>query len=106
MKQLLQKALDKWGVEKQLRLAQEELAELIVAISKLLRYSKPNSNKTTQLRSVNISTEEFNLIDELADVTIVLEQIKIILDPHDIGLLDKQINFKLKRLEKRIEAID
>ena len=54
---------NRYGKESQLRQLQEECAELIVACSKILR----NSN-----RAVN------NLIEEIADVRIMIEQIEFL----------------------------
>ncbi len=61
-KEDIEKIVDFYGGDKQLRQLQEECAELIVAINKRLRYG---------------STKAFvNLIEELADVEIMVEQIK------------------------------
>ena len=83
---ILEKAIEKYG-EKQLDQAQEELAELIVAISKYKR----NENKFT------IS----NVIEEIADVRIMLKQVMMLLDIEEFEVKNEEIS-KLNRLKKRL----
>ena len=83
---ILEKAVEKYG-EKQLDQAQEELAELIVAISKYKR----NENKFT------IS----NVIEEIADVRIMLKQVMMLLDIEEFEVKSEEI-YKLNRLKKRM----
>mgnify|MGYP004659362191 FL=1 len=83
---ILEKAVEKYG-EKQLDQAQEELAELIVAISKYKR----NENKFT------IS----NVIEEIADVNIMIKQVMMLLDIKEFEVKSEEI-YKLNRLKKRM----
>ncbi|WP_294131826.1 hypothetical protein [uncultured Clostridium sp.] len=83
---ILEKAIEKYG-EKQLDQAQEELAELIVAISKYKR----NENKFT------IS----NVIEEIADVNIMIKQVMMLLDIEEFEVKNEEIS-KLNRLKKRL----
>lgn len=83
-KVVLNKAIAKYG-ENQLDIAQEELSELIQAISKVKRY--PNS-KDAQL----------NLIEEIADVSIMIEQLQMYFGISNQTVLD-EIDCKLDRLE-------
>lgn len=83
---ILEKAIEKYG-EKQLDQAQEELAELIVAISKYKR----NENKFT------IS----NVIEEIADVNIMIKQVMMLLDIKEFEVKSEEIS-KLNRLKKRL----
>ena len=83
---ILEKAIEKYG-EKQLDQAQEELAELIVAISKYKR----NENKFT------IS----NVIEEIADVRIMLKQVMMLLDIKEFEVKSEEI-YKLNRLKERM----
>lgn len=88
-KSIYKRAIEKYGFEAQLRVAQEELAELIVAISHYIRRREGSF---------------LELCSEIADVEIMLKQIKgAVL----IGLdKDKVMSFKRKkitRLKKRIE---
>lgn len=83
---ILEKAIEKYG-EKQLDQAQEELAELIVAISKYKR----NENKFT------IS----NVIEEIADVNIMIKQVMMLLDIKEFEVKSEEI-YKLNRLKERM----
>lgn len=83
---LFKKALKTWGQEAQLRMAQEECAELIHAISKFLR----KGTKTAHL---------INLIDEIADVKIMISQLEIIVGQ---ASLEYCVEKKLQRLRKRL----
>ena len=83
---ILEKAIEKYG-EKQLDQAQEELAELIVAISKYKR----NENKFT------IS----NVIEEIADVNIMIKQVMMLLDITEFEVKSEEI-YKLNRLKERM----
>ena len=83
---ILEKAIEKYG-EKQLDQAQEELAELIVAISKYKR----SENKFT------IS----NVIEEIADVNIMIKQVMMLLDIKEFEVKSEEI-YKLNRLKERM----
>jgi len=87
MKKTLIKAISKYG-EKQLDIAQEECAELIQAISKWKRYGNEKA--------------KLNVIEEVADVTIMLEQLKIMFGITE-EILNDEIDCKIDRLEKRME---
>ena len=87
---ILEKAIEKYG-EKQLDQAQEELAELIVAISKYKR----NENKFT------IS----NVIEEIADVNIMIKQVMMLLDIKEFEVKSEEI-YKLNRLKKRMLKVE
>lgn len=83
---ILEKAVEKYG-EKQLDQAQEELAELIVAISKYKR----NAHKLTIA----------NVIEEIADVRIMIKQIMLLLNIEEFEIKNEEL-YKLNRLKKRI----
>lgn len=89
--QILDKALNHYGVEKQLLVCMEEPAELIQAISKAERY--PNDEKRTD-----------ELIEEIADVLICIEYLKMIYDI-DQSKVEMWINRKLKRISKRMSEV-
>lgn len=77
------KAIETYGAEAQEGVSQEECAELIQAISKKHRGKK------------------HNIAEEIADVEIMLEQIKIINDCFcDVENIKQE---KVARLEKRLE---
>ena len=81
-------AIEKYG-ERQLDQAQEELAELIVAISK----HKRNANKLTIA----------NVIEEIADVRIMLKQVMMLLNIEEFQIKNEEL-YKLNRLKKRLEV--
>ena len=86
MTNIYKQAIDKFGSGKQFIKAVEELAELQQAIIK---------------KFLNPDVENDNLFEEIADVEIMLEQLKIIFDCHDI--IETVKEKKLKRLKGLIE---
>lgn len=83
---LYKKALKKWGQEAQLQMIQEECAELIQAVSKILR-------KGDQPHLI------MNLAEELADVEIMIEQAELMFDWRMLKeLKDQMKDRKLGRL--------
>lgn len=79
-------AVTKYGTTSQLRQLQEECAELIAAISHYLRGRQGSYNE---------------LIEEIADVDIMIKQANIALSPFDI---ESQRIRKLVRLRQRLYA--
>jgi NTP pyrophosphatase (non-canonical NTP hydrolase) len=82
-KQILKDAVETFGIEKQLAMLQEECAELIAAVS---HYNRGRCGALD------------NLIEEIADVSIMLDQISLAFD-RDITPLR---TWKLERLKARI----
>lgn len=84
---LYQQAWELFGTEKQLVVAMEECAELIKELSKAIR-GNPNS---------------MYIAEEIADVEIMLEQIKqhFALQPVVVGFKEE----KQKRLKERLKAV-
>lgn len=80
-------SLKRDGDTKKFQIAQEELAELIQAISKYMR-GTPDSDML--------------VLEELADVTIVLSYVQLICG-FDCEDLIKAINIKLEREKKRLD---
>jgi hypothetical protein len=79
------KALHTWGGEAQENMAIEECSEFIKAICKFRRKD---------------GSEEFkNIIDEVADVTIMMRQMAIALGPEQV---EERIAFKVDRLRERL----
>ena len=91
MKQLLERVITANGMNKQLDIAIEELSELIQAICKIKRRD-------------SLSNESFavkgNLAEEMADVEIVLAELKLMFDNEDN--VKEWKTYKLDRLEKRL----
>jgi NTP pyrophosphatase (non-canonical NTP hydrolase) len=89
-KQLYKKAIQKWGLPAQLGMLMEECAELIKATHKVLR----NNSRSAWL----------GLAEELADVEIMIEQIKTQTDSKYISVRVKKFKHeKLLRLKKLLE---
>ena len=88
MKQLLERVITANGMNKQLDIAIEELSELIQAICKIKRYG--------------YTDEEcyFNLAEEMADVEIVLVELKLMFNNEDN--VKEWKGYQLDRLEKRL----
>lgn len=90
-KDVLEKSIKKYGVEKQLLVCMEEPAELIQAISKVERYPED-------------STRMQDLIEEMADVTICLEYLKLIYNIRQEEV-DEWTSRKVKRISKKIKEL-
>lgn len=86
---LYQKALSEFGLERQLRMVQEECAELIVAVSKVIR--EPGDEKRIA-----------GLIEEAADVQIMCGQLAMI---YGKDRIDAMMLKKHYRLRKRLAAM-
>lgn len=80
-------AIGHYGMETQLRAAQEECAELIVAISHVLR-------------EIEREGAWADLAEEVADVSIMITQLRLICGP----AVDRVIEAKLRRLRGRIDS--
>ena len=93
-KEILQKAIDTYGEEAQMDMCIEEMSELTKAILKLRRYKKAHEG--------NYSKELYNdVVEEIADVSIMLDQMLMIFDCHED--VHMQQHKKIKRLENRLE---
>ena len=90
---IIETAIAKLGEENQMRQTQEELAELIVAINKYERSIK-SDNDTFR--------ERIDIIEEMADVLIMFDAVKKILDIQDEELESVRL-FKLNRLLNRLK---
>lgn len=90
---VLKAAIDKYGQYNQLAQTQEECAELIQAISKLNRAGRTDHpGRATKAALIH-------LMEETADVQIMLDQIRIMLPSRAYDTIRTQ---KIARLEKRI----
>ena len=82
----MRKALDQWGLEAQIGQAVEECAELIVALQKYV-------NRTPQAGNTE------RILDEIADVEMMLAQLRLALNIDD-ETLRKKMEYKFDRLDK------
>ena len=85
----MQKALDQWGLEAQIGQAIEECAELIVALQKYV-------NRTPQMDGTE------RILDEIADVEMMLAQIRLALNINDEALRER-MEYKFERLAEYLE---
>ena len=88
---ILDKAVEKYG-ERQLDQCQEELAELIVAISK---YKRAVAKESGEIKAIT------DVIEEIADVRIMIKQVMMLLDISETEVSNIETS-KLNRLEKRM----
>lgn len=96
-KETLERAIHKYGDMMQMRQCIEEMAELTQAISKYQRaYSEEEVEKAID-----------NLIEEIADVHIMVQQMIMIImrlfSDEGRGRINDQIEYKVNRLRERIE---
>lgn len=87
---ICQKAVELWGVESQVLMAMEEAGELVQALSKYIRYNR---------QAVD------GLVEEIADVEIMIEQLKQILGAtrYEIEAVKE---YKIRRLAERIKLAE
>jgi len=83
---IMQTALDQWGANAQVGQTVEECAELIVALQKYV-------NRTPQPGMVE------NILDEIADVEMMLAQMRLVLGIDD-DTLRQRIEYKFARLNQ------
>ncbi len=89
MTKVLKQAIETYGKENQSMMVLEEMAELQKEVCKSLR---GNNNHD-------------EIFEEIADVLIMIEQLKIM---HDVKYreLNEMFNFKINRLKERLDSSD
>ena len=94
MDERIKKIADHYGLDLQLNILQEELAELIQAVSKYRRYGSPD------------------IVEEIADVYIMLAQVVYLLDKArqsvDVNdfvslMIEKKIRRQLNRIQEEVK---
>lgn len=93
---VLKKAIEVFGMESQLEMVIEECSELIQAIQKLKRSAVSLSERGY---AVELPVYQ-SLCEEVADVEIMIDQMRIMLPPQSI---DHYKAAKIKRLAARLE---
>lgn len=93
MQEIIKKAIEVYGSDAQIELAIEEMSELTKALIKMNRFKRSKNGNAT-LRRINIA-------EEIADVEIMLAQLKIIYDCNQIVNSIKDL--KIERLEKKMQ---
>ena len=99
----IKKIADTYGFSEQSRQLYEEMAELIIATNKAYRLQKINICPFFDEVAMERKNAFNNVIEEIADVTIMLEQIKHLLNISDTDI-NEIIEQKLDRQLERIES--
>jgi len=84
--QVYKDALDKWGSDAQWGMVHEECLELAMAIHKFRRAKDQEKGMA-------------DIIDEVADVKIMMEQIPLLVD---MDKVQERIDFKIERLKGKL----
>lgn len=92
---IYQRAVDTFGEEAQIGQLHEEMGELMQAINKRSR-----SNEGTS----TMSAHQYNVVEELVDLTIMCEQMRCIFDFNT--QFDDMMGYKLSRLEETIDEME
>lgn len=85
-KEIYNAAIEKWGIDAQVWMVIEEMSELQKEICKIKRGKH----------------DPYALADEIADVTIMLEQLRIMFGLND--LVCQHMDAKIERLKNRIDS--
>ena len=93
-REILEKAIKTYGASKQMDMCIEEMSELTKAICKIKR-ELSSGDGFTKVETLN------NLYEEIADVEIMLEQMRIMFASDKE--IDEQKEYKLNRLQNRLE---
>lgn len=94
-KRIFRQSLEKYGKEPQCRQTMEECAELIQAVNKMLRYEDRPAEPEYYA----------NLVEEIADVEIMLYQLKVMFNVSDDEVFKVKIQ-KAKREQERLEKLN
>ncbi len=87
-KEILQKAIDKWGKETQINKIQEEALKLALVLN---QRNCPTKDPEQM---------EANLYEELADMKIMMAQAEMIFDANRIN---ERVKFKIDKLQYKID---
>jgi len=92
---IMQRAIDRYGVQAQSDQCVQECAELTQAIMKIRQLSI--ASHTEQVAALE------NIIEEIADVGIMIDQMRMIYGAADVDAARER---KLVRLAQRLDALD
>lgn len=87
---VIKRAVETYGEKSQVDMAVEEMSELIKALMKSRR------------NDVDVQKNSRNIVEEIADVEIMLEQLKLIFNC--FGLVEREKEYKINRLAERLES--
>lgn len=97
---VLQEAIDHYGEESQLDMAIEEMSELTKAICKYKRAVKERERDICYSTAKNVIFAEDDIMEEIADVLIMLEQLMTIFNCKErVSAIASE---KIRRLKARI----
>jgi hypothetical protein len=86
LNQLYKDCVDFWGIERQIRMMQEECAELIIAGSHFLRKRETGYDE---------------LVEEVADAQLMINQTKVFVGEDKVNeMIDKKSNYIKEKLEE------
>ena len=89
--------VEHYGIKSQLGIATEECAELIQAISKIIRANRGSL--------ADYEKAKVNLEEEIADVIVCIDQLKYMFNISD-ARISELVNFKIHRQLERIKNED
>ena len=100
----IKKIADTYGYDAQSRQCIEEMAELTQAINKMWRAKNNVVNATTSTEIMRYDAiflnKKKNLIEEIADVQIMLWQMEYLLNADVIPIIEQKLDRQLERIEK------
>ena len=99
----IQKIADTYGYDAQSRQCIEEMAELTQAINKMWRAKNNAVSATTSTEIMRYDAiflnKKKNLIEEIADVQIMLWQMAYLLNADATPIIEKKLDRQLERIE-------
>ena len=98
-KEKIKRIADTYGYDAQSRQCIEEMAELTQAINKFWRKDL-KCGKLTTLEVPSGSPQELSIIEEIADVQIMLWQMAYLLNADVIPIIEQKLDRQLERIEK------
>lgn len=98
-KEKIKRIANTYGYDAQSRQCIEEMAELTQAINKFWRKDL-KCGKLTTLEVPSGSPQELSIIEEIADVQIMLWQMAYLLNADVIPIIEQKLDRQLERIEK------
>ena len=97
----IKKIADAYGYDAQSRQCIEEMAELTQAINKMWRAKNNAVNATisTEIMDTIFLNNKKNLIEEIADVQIMLWQMEYLLNADVTPIIEQKLDRQLERIE-------
>lgn len=105
MEDIIARIAEEYGYDAQSRQCIEEMAELTQAINKFWRKQlKCGKVDLSTLSAAGFGTKEYeNLVEEIADVEIMIEQMKVFMDCEDsvTEVVKEKLDRQIDRITKR-----